>query len=249
MTSNDLGTVDKISVKIPPFWAEDPVLWFAQIENQFVLAGITHDSTKFFHVASVLEHRYASAVRDIIVAPPETGKYARLKLELVRRFTLSTEARLQRFFQHEELGDRKPSDFLSALRLLAENDVSTRVLRTRWLQGLPTRLHDILAASPPDDLDALAVIADRIHEEVINSPRVEKIVDNSREAIEELSRQVAALSGNRRATSIRPRSTTKDDDQDASRHGMCWYHHKYGTQAKMCRPPCKFEEKNFKGSQ
>jgi cleavage and polyadenylation specificity factor subunit 1 len=249
MTSTEhLGSIDKISVKVPPFWADDPVLWFAQIENQFDLAGIKHDSTRFYHVASALEQRYATAVRDIVLKPPDTGKYLHLKTELIRRFTPSPAARLKRLFQHEELGDRKPSDFLFYLRTLAENDISPKVLRTLWLERLPARMHDILAASPPYDLDALGIIADRIHEELINPPRV-AIIDNSFQTqIEELSRQVAALSGNQRATSARSTTTLQDVKQDSSTTGLCWYHQKYGTQARRCRQPCNFEAKNSKGS-
>ena len=59
-----------ISVKIPPFWAEQPALWFAQVEAQFLVAGITQDATKFGHVVGKLEGRYAIEVADIITDPP-----------------------------------------------------------------------------------------------------------------------------------------------------------------------------------
>jgi hypothetical protein len=50
-------------------------LWFAQAEAQFSLAGISSEKTKFFHVISQLDHRYAAEVEDIITSPPERDPY------------------------------------------------------------------------------------------------------------------------------------------------------------------------------
>lgn len=33
---------------MPPFWPEEPALWFAQIKSQFAITEITADTTKFF---------------------------------------------------------------------------------------------------------------------------------------------------------------------------------------------------------
>lgn len=251
-------SVDRVSVKVPPFWANDPVLWFAQIENQFDLAGISQDSTKFNYAASALEQRYATTVRDIIVKPPSVGKYELLKTELIRRFSPSPEARIKQLIQHEVMGEGKPSEFLLRLRMLAGSEVTNKVLRTLWLERLPPRMHDILASSPPDDLDALAVIADRIHEMAPTSPRV-AIVDSYQTQLEELSRQVAALSNNRTAQpscshqSNRRCDLPSSNSQNAIRRTpadeMCWYHRKYGAQARSCRKPCNFDAKNYAGSQ
>ena len=42
--------VTAVTVKLPPFWPDKAVLWFAQAEAQFLLRGITQDKTKFAHV-------------------------------------------------------------------------------------------------------------------------------------------------------------------------------------------------------
>jgi len=39
--------VNRISIKVPPFWKVDPKLWFIQLEAQFELAHITVDQTKY----------------------------------------------------------------------------------------------------------------------------------------------------------------------------------------------------------
>ncbi|XP_032689780.1 uncharacterized protein LOC116853037 [Odontomachus brunneus] len=38
--------VNRIMIRAPPFFPEEPELWFAQLEVQFALSGITQDGTK-----------------------------------------------------------------------------------------------------------------------------------------------------------------------------------------------------------
>ena len=38
------------AIKISPFWPSDLMLWFEQVEAQFMLRGITAQLTKFHHV-------------------------------------------------------------------------------------------------------------------------------------------------------------------------------------------------------
>jgi hypothetical protein len=59
-----------VAVWLPPFWAERPAVWFAQAGAQFFLASLNSETTKFFHVISQLDHRYAAEVEDIITSPP-----------------------------------------------------------------------------------------------------------------------------------------------------------------------------------
>jgi hypothetical protein len=56
---------------LPSLWAERPAAWFAKAEAQFTLDNISSEKTKFCHVISQLDHRYAAEVEDIIISPPE----------------------------------------------------------------------------------------------------------------------------------------------------------------------------------
>jgi hypothetical protein len=110
--------ISRVSVRLPPFWAERPTVWFTQAEAQFSLAGITSEKTKFFHVISQLDHRYAAEVEDIITYPLEQDPYTTLKAELVGQLTPSKGQRVRQLLTLE-LGDCKPSQFLRHLRSLA----------------------------------------------------------------------------------------------------------------------------------
>jgi hypothetical protein len=65
MDGNDIS---RVAVRLPPFWPERPDAWFSQAEAQFSLAGITNESTKFYHIVSQLDHQYAEDVDDIITS-------------------------------------------------------------------------------------------------------------------------------------------------------------------------------------
>jgi hypothetical protein len=63
--------ISRVAMRLPPFWAERSAVWFAQAETQFSLAGISSETTKFFHVISQLDHQYA--VEDEVIISPLNG--------------------------------------------------------------------------------------------------------------------------------------------------------------------------------
>jgi hypothetical protein len=58
-------------LRLLSFYAEWQAVWFAQAEARFSLAGVSREKTKFFHMISQLDHRYAAEAEDIITSPPE----------------------------------------------------------------------------------------------------------------------------------------------------------------------------------
>jgi hypothetical protein len=115
-------------VRFPPFWPDRPGLWFAQAEAQFNFANVTSEMTKFKYIISQLEYRHAAEVVDIIISPPADEPYTTIKTELMRRLSSSREQRVRQLLTHEEIGDRKPSQFLRHLKSLAPDDF----LRSIW---------------------------------------------------------------------------------------------------------------------
>jgi len=156
--------VSKIAVRIPPFWPEEPKLWFMQLEGQFTLCGITDDEAKYAHVLSKIEPKQAREIKDVITRPPTTDKYKTLKRVLIQRLTDSQEQRIRQLLEREELGDRKPSQFLRHLSTLAGSAVPTELIRTLWLGRLPAQIQAILATRTEDRLEDVADQADRIYE-------------------------------------------------------------------------------------
>ncbi|XP_025270816.1 uncharacterized protein LOC112639866 [Camponotus floridanus] len=134
----DDETVNRVAVRIPPFWPENPELWFAQLEGQFTLGAITDDDVRYGYVLSKLEPRQAKEIKDVITNPPSSNKYSAIKHALIQRLTDSQEQRIR-------------------------ND-SLRRLITLWLGRLPPQIQAILATRKGDKLQDMAEQADRIHE-------------------------------------------------------------------------------------
>lgn len=239
-------------IKTPPFWAEKPNIWFRQVEAQFKMFGIIDDEAKFYQVVTSLERQYASEVEDIITGPPD---YNRLKTELIKRLSASRENKIKQLLTHEQIGDRKPSQFLRHLQHLAGPDIPSEFLKTIWTSRLPVEMQPIVASQPSLSLDALADLTDRIHD--IASPPARQVaattsstsVDILAQQVSELTKQVSALlardsqrhneRGRARGRS-RSRSQQRRSKSNHQRFPNCWYHHKFGSAANKCIQPCNF---------
>lgn len=248
--------VDSIRVKVPPFWPDDPELWFAQLEGQFALANITVDSTKYNYVISNLEYKYFTEIKDIVKNPPNTNKYDKIKSELISRLSSSQEQRVRQLLTHEDIGDRKPSQFLRHLQNLAGPNVPDDFVRSLWSSRLPTHIQVIVASQPRSSLDELATLADTVNE-VICQPQIHEVsastssdeISDLKKSIAELTRQVAELSSLSRARSRsrsngRPgwRRRSRSRSKNSANETHCWYHRKFQKKATKCRSPCAYKE-------
>lgn len=170
MAPNNEGTgeaahVDRIEqLRIPRFWHENPTLWFAQVEAQFHTHNIRSDINKYFSVVSTLDSSVLQQIADIITTPPETDKYKTLKDKLIARFSDSEAKQLRKVLTEIELGDKTPSQLLREMKVLAGTKISEQVLKTLWLQRMPSSMQAILSASESLTLDKMADVADKISE-------------------------------------------------------------------------------------
>ncbi|XP_075985607.1 uncharacterized protein LOC142982808 [Anticarsia gemmatalis] len=256
----------KTRLKVPSFSPEDPEIWFALLEGQFAVYGIDDDAAKFAHVTSNLDVVHAKAVKDIILTPPAENRYERIKTELVRRLSASHEKKIRQLLTHEELGDRKPSQFLRHLQDLAGPSVPLDFIKTVWRQRLPTIVQTVLASQTSLSPEQLADLADNIQETVApcnvaatscNSRDAASEIAELRKMVEQLSLKVdectrasysSRSSGQQHSPSRRHRSRNRSRSRSRSsanhrNHPTCWYHYNFGDKAARCDKPCDYTGK------
>ena len=108
----ELKAIEKVSVKLPPFWSAKPSLWFKVVEAQFNTNGVTTDKTKYFYILQALDHKTLDLIEDLVSNPPETGAYPKIRNTLIQRLADSDNTRVQKLIKDMELGDKKPSQLL-----------------------------------------------------------------------------------------------------------------------------------------
>ena len=151
--------------KIPRFYRQDPGLWFHQVESSFGTARIVTEKTKADFVIANLELEIVAHVEDILtIIPPPPDIYTRIKERIIAGFSASSESRLRQLLKGEVLSDGKPSSVLNRLRSLNDGSCGDEIIKSVFLEQLPTQVRAILAMSNADDLQALAQIADKVAE-------------------------------------------------------------------------------------
>lgn len=239
--------VNRVSVKIPPFWKSNPAIWFLQIEAQFTNNGITQDITKYNTILANVETHVLDEIADYVLAPPEENKYDGLKAKLMSCFATSEESKLKTLLQDIELGDKKPSSLLKEMRQLAGTRIAESVLKSLWLNRLPNTLQPVLAVLD-GDLNKIAEAADKLIDTLgkcqINT--VSKATATPLNEFDEMKNQIEALSrkvnnNNRQGRRFRSRSRSGFRGRSPSSDGKCYFHRRFGEKAYRCEgPPCKF---------
>ncbi|KAK2577596.1 hypothetical protein KPH14_012707 [Odynerus spinipes] len=131
----EISAADFRHVCLPLFWKSKPKLWFVQLESEFSNYGIRSD-----------ERKYSAIIRHL------------------DENTMTTEKQLRTLLSSIELGDKKPSYLLREMQSLAGENATEGLLRTLWLQRLPTRVQELLLILEDTDLGKLAECADKLHD-------------------------------------------------------------------------------------
>lgn len=239
--------VHTASLKLPEFWRANPQVWFLRLEAQFRSHRITSDNSKFDTVIGALDCDTLTDISDILINPPNAGKYEAIKQRLTAIYADSETKTIQKLLSGLSLGDAKPSQLLHKMQNLnAGNKVDEAVLRTLWLERLPHNLRPILSVSS-ESLANVATMADKIHE-AMNGFAIAAIQDKPCPAeIQELKAEIAELKNlimnkprNNRQRS-RSRGRYQHRPATPTNSTLCWYHSKFGSTAQKCRSPCSYQ--------
>lgn len=238
------------AVKLPAFWPEDPEAYFAQIEANFRTSHITVSKTKYDYLLQALTPRVVSDVFDVVRSCAESeDPYTELKTALINRNTPSESKRLEDLLHGAQIGDKTPSAFYRHLCNLAGSSASFKpeLIRSLWLRRLPQQLEIQLQPFEKDSIDSLTKYADGIYEVLKRSSTVSSLtnpvepdISSRLNKLEALIAKISLNTENKPQSRSRSRSNSRKRPQNnTSDSDLCWFHEKWGDNAKNCKgSPC-----------
>ncbi|XP_053698895.1 uncharacterized protein LOC128745849 [Sabethes cyaneus] len=234
-----------VSVKLPEFWRTDPEMWFALAEAQFILANVTKDDTKFYHIVAKVDQTVICHIADLVSNPPADQKYQALKARLTSRFALSPQARLEKLLGAADLGDMRPTHLLAKMQeVSASLNVNEELLKMLFLKRMPPNIRPVLTISD-GSLAKIAEMADKLVDEPQAAAVSTSSSSNAMDEIDYLKEQVEVLSAEIRRLKLNPvPGRSRSSSRSRNSNVLCWYHQKYGDKAQHCKQPCNFRSKN-----
>lgn len=221
------------SVKLPTFWANNAVAWFAQAEAQFALRKITCDDTQYYYLVAALDSDTAARCSFVLTSPPQTAKYASLKKFLLSAYDLTEDQRAQRLLSMQDLGDRQPSEVMDAMLRLCGDHQPCFLFRQIFLRLLPPSVRQALSTSATTDMRKLAQEADLILRACDATPSHLTVAATGTNQLPDAN--INRVQG-RFSQSFHKRQPPFD--RRPNQQGHCCYHSKYGAAARKCLQPC-----------
>ena len=231
-----------VSLKLPPFWAVEPQIWFAQTEAQFALRNIVTDDTKYFYVLSALDQATASRLKDFIGNPPEDDKYAALRARLVETFDLSEPERASLLLHFRPLGDTRPSALMDEMLALLGDHPPCFLFQQLFLERLPEDMRSQLIDAKVEDCRQLARRADRIWAARQTRGYANSVQTEPAPAPEHIlpaASDVGHTECIADTVQRRPLPPSKPKRwQTPAAPSLCYYHRTFGAKARRCQQPC-----------
>lgn len=220
------AAVNAVAVKLPAFWPQKPRSWFIPVEAQFRRANITQEQTKFDHVLAVLDPETCDRISDVAENPGETP-YTTLKERLLSSFSLSPWQSMWQLFDLPEMSeDQRPSTLLAAMKALLPPDEKTDsfTFKALFIKKLPEELRGPLISSKFETVADMAAHADTLWGARSIKPAVHAVQDANRRG---------------RSPSRRGKQRRRADTPGSS--NLCFYHAKFGKDARRCEAPCRHQ--------
>ena len=242
------GEINSTAVKLPNFWANDPELWFFQVEAVFEnrTPKVTVDSTKFNYVMAALPQDILNACRGIIQLPPNTpDRYQQFKKALTDSYSKTESQRHAELIEFaaakEPILDIKPSALMMHVSNLAGNDIAA-LERAMFLNRMPQEVRTVLSSSTAANNTDFAKEANGVLAEYLLarnlSPATNSISSLSKPAVAgpDLGSEegdVAAVYRPRQQPSSAPMRGPRPPAPSVP--FLCYVHARYGQQAYSCR--------------
>ena len=244
--------VSAISLQLPPFFASNPRLWFANIEALFHIQSVRNETQRYAHVVHNLPFHISEQVQDLIYEIPLKTPYSKLKEAILQRCEQSEQSRLRSLFNEVNLEGQLPSQLLRHMRsLLGNRAMDEAILRHLWSDKLPPHVRAMLITASDKPLTDQSFLADQIMD-AYQAPTVSHLSSTSRQTdnsdisqmLQQISERLARLETTKedQVQHKRPRSRARSPSRNRNSQGICWYHETYQKKALRCKQPCSFQQ-------
>ena len=150
-------------LKLPVFWVDAPVAWFAVVEAQFKLRRVWSEDERFCNIAATLDKMTLKKVVHLVVTPDVTQPYTKLKEALLASHQLTDFQQVELILAMEPLGSRKPSELLADMWEVCPSDKhNSKFFAALFLQRLPSHIRVLLTHEDHTNLRLLAAKADQL---------------------------------------------------------------------------------------
>ena len=229
------------TVKLPDFWDDYPDLWFAKAEEEFLVKGVTQETTKYSYLVGALPKAVANRVHDALVAKDDNAPYTTLKKRLIKAFTPTPYQRAEQLLDLPAEHAERPSSLMDRMLSLLPHDVDRNqpgfLFQALFLRKLPADIRVVLASELDRNMVELGQRADTHWA--------------SRPAI-----SVAAIPPARSVDAIPPEPNDSDEANEMptyatsrSKRFICSFHDRFGDAARKCEDGCMyFKHKKPKGN-
>jgi hypothetical protein len=231
-------------IKLPAFWPNNIISWFAMAEGQFVLRNVNDELIRHYNVLTALPEATINFVADFVEALLPADPYTQLRARLLAVHQLTDYQKVEFIKKMPSLGAQKPSElFAEMLRVCPRGQEGNIFFIHEFMSRLPKDLRLMLSGMDFADRRALADRADELwthtarqHHDVVAAV-----------ANEEQAAPVVAISGrggqSGRANKKPPpkeapwkKNWVEKETLDES--GLCFYHYMYAEKAAKCKKPC-----------
>lgn len=224
--------VNSTNLRLPNIWHKDITLWFLRVESEFNTARITSQVKKFDHLLKALDEETALKVKSSLYPQPATNPYDVLKTAVIAACGTTRAEKISKFHTIQ-LGDLRPSHLLQRMGDLSVAPIDSELFRDAFLSKLPQAIR-LLLISVPGTIQDIAERADILVADLQAQPpgpSISAVVDN----VSTFETEINALY---RKYGMQKQATTATATKPNVAVGPCFFHKKFGAEARKCRPPC-----------
>ena len=154
------------TISLPPFTPASVAQWIKLCNYAFNAYGINDVDQKCYMLLTALPSNLQCDLTNLMVDEPNVeGKFELLRDNLIKLTDVPESTRIKSLLNQTSMGDRTPSEFLRHLRNVAgtSQDKDSPLLRSLFLDRIPSFMRAIIAHMTDQSLDYLADTADKIH--------------------------------------------------------------------------------------